>query len=94
MERAGYERLFAEHSIPIDARDASALVLFPEMDSMTDVPEITTSCWNTLGRSPDSVMCACYERLFAEHSIPIDARDASAKEHRTNRGPDVIALSK
>jgi predicted phosphodiesterase len=57
-ERAGYERLFAEHSIPIDARDASALVLFPEMDSMTDVPEITTSCWNTLGRSPDSVMCA------------------------------------
>jgi hypothetical protein len=41
---ACYERLFAEHSIPIDARDASALVLFPEMDSMTDVPEITTSC--------------------------------------------------
>jgi predicted phosphodiesterase len=57
-ERAGYGRLFAEHSIPIDTQDAGALVLFPEMDSMADVPEITTSCWSMLRKSPDSVMCA------------------------------------
>src|ERR1700746_3933947 len=31
-ERAGFRRLFAEHSIPVDACDPAALVLFPEMD--------------------------------------------------------------
>jgi sulfatase maturation enzyme AslB (radical SAM superfamily) len=57
-QRAGYGRLFAEHSIPIDALDAGALVLFPEMDSTADVPEITTSCWSVLRKLPDQVMCA------------------------------------
>jgi hypothetical protein len=57
-ERAGYGRFFAAHAIPIDADDPGALVLFPEMDATADAPEITTSCWNILGKSPDSVMCA------------------------------------
>lgn len=58
VERAGFARLFAEHAIPLDARDPGALVLFPEMDSGADVPEITTACWDILGKSPDAVMCA------------------------------------
>jgi sulfatase maturation enzyme AslB (radical SAM superfamily)/predicted phosphodiesterase len=57
-ERAGYARLFAQHGIPIDAYDPSALVLFPEMDSRADVPEIGEACWDILGKSPDDVMCA------------------------------------
>ena len=57
-ERAGYQRLFAEHGIAVDAVDASALVLFPEMDAQVDVPEITTACWGILGKSPADVMCA------------------------------------
>jgi uncharacterized Fe-S cluster-containing radical SAM superfamily protein len=57
-ERAGYARFFAQHAIPVDAQDPGALVLFPEMDARTDVPEITTACWDILGKSPDSVMCA------------------------------------
>ena len=28
------------------------------MDASIDVPEITEACWNLLGVSPDSVMCA------------------------------------
>lgn len=28
------------------------------MDATKDVPEISTECWDLLGRSPDSVMCA------------------------------------
>jgi uncharacterized radical SAM superfamily Fe-S cluster-containing enzyme len=57
-ERAGYQRLFKENGIPIDARDAGRLVLFPEMDQSVDVPEITTACWGILGKSPEAVMCA------------------------------------
>jgi uncharacterized Fe-S cluster-containing radical SAM superfamily protein len=56
--RAGYDRLFREYSIPIDAGDPVQLVLFPEMDATKDVPEITTACWGILGVSPDAMMCA------------------------------------
>lgn len=56
--RAGYALLFAENSIPIDARDPAQLVLFPEMDAQADVPEITTACWGILNKRPDDVMCA------------------------------------
>jgi uncharacterized Fe-S cluster-containing radical SAM superfamily protein len=56
--RAGYDRLFREYSIPIDASDPVQLVLFPEMDATKDVPEITTACWGILGVSPDAMMCA------------------------------------
>ena len=56
--RAGYARLFAELGVAVDAASPLALVLFPEMDPTVDVPEITTSCWGILKKSPDSVMCA------------------------------------
>jgi uncharacterized Fe-S cluster-containing radical SAM superfamily protein len=56
--RAGYDRLFREYSLPIDAGDPVQLVLFPEMDATKDVPEITTACWGILGVSPDAMMCA------------------------------------
>ena len=58
VERAGYAALFAEHAIGIDAYDPSQLILFPEMDSRADVPEITTKCWGILGKSPSDVMCS------------------------------------
>jgi hypothetical protein len=56
--RAGFARLFAAHGIGIDAADPVALMLFPEMDARSDVPEITTACWGILHKSPDSLMCA------------------------------------
>lgn len=57
-ERAGYARLFSEIGAPIDADDPSRLVLFPEMDARIDTPEISEACWDILGKSPASVMCA------------------------------------
>ena len=54
--RAGYAKLFARHGWPIDA-GSDQLTLFPEMDGHDDVPEITTACWQILGKSPDSLMC-------------------------------------
>ena len=57
-ERAGYARLFATHAIPVDAHDADALVLFPEMDARADVPEITEAAWGAVAKSPADLMCA------------------------------------
>jgi uncharacterized Fe-S cluster-containing radical SAM superfamily protein len=56
--RAGYAQVFAAHGFAIDAFDPGATVLFPEMDAAVDVPEITTACWDILGKAPESVMCA------------------------------------
>ena len=56
--RAGYARLLATLSVPVDAFDPVRLMLFPEMDATRDVPEITTGCWSILHKSSDSVMCA------------------------------------
>ena len=56
--RAGYARLFAARGIAVDADDPVRMMIFPEMDTARDVPEITTACWGILRKSPDSVMCA------------------------------------
>jgi len=56
--RAGYARLIAERGWPIDPADPHALVLLPEMDEGAEVPEITTACWDILGRTPDDIVCA------------------------------------
>ncbi|MEP1767418.1 MAG: radical SAM protein [Sulfitobacter sp.] len=56
--RAGYAEFFAEHCFKIDAQDPAMTVLFPEMDESVEVPEITTSCWGILDKSPDAIMCA------------------------------------
>jgi hypothetical protein len=56
--RSGYALLFARHSIAIDANDPTRLILFPEMDARVDIPEITSRCWDILGKSPADVMCS------------------------------------
>ncbi len=56
--REGYRALFAREGFAIDADDPAQTVLFPEMDESVEVPEITTACWDILGKSPDDVMCA------------------------------------
>jgi uncharacterized Fe-S cluster-containing radical SAM superfamily protein len=56
--RQGFAALFAEIGVDIDVDDPVALMVFPEMDAASDVPEITEACWGILGKSPESVMCA------------------------------------
>ena len=68
--RAGYARLFADHVIPIDADDPVRLVLFPEMDAALDVPEITETCWDILGVSPDAMMCATSRMVIKRKDTP------------------------
>ena len=56
--RTGYGAMFTDIGLTIDSNDPVDLVLFPEMDEMADVPEITTACWNILDVSPEAMMCA------------------------------------
>lgn len=56
--RAGYQELFGQNSLPIDAHDLKSLVLFPEMGEVFDPPEITTECWDILKVDPNDMMCA------------------------------------
>lgn len=56
--RDGFARLFETEGFDIDASNPGTTVLFPEMDMTAEVPEITTACWDILGKAPTSVMCA------------------------------------
>ncbi len=49
-ERSGYKRLIDEHGWAIDPADPKSLVLLPEMDGRDDIPEISTACWDILGK--------------------------------------------
>lgn len=71
--RICFRELFSILDLAIDAQDPTQLVLFPEMRDDADVPEITERCWDILGKSPDSVMCASsrmvVKRKGAEHPV-------------------------
>jgi MoaA/NifB/PqqE/SkfB family radical SAM enzyme len=56
--RDGFERLCKREEISVDSYDPSQLILFPEMNEMLDVPEITDTCWSLLNVDPDQMMCA------------------------------------
>lgn len=64
--RRGYAGMLGEQQIRLDADCTDDLVLFPEMDSNADVPEITTACWGILNKSPNDVMCAT-SRMVVKH---------------------------
>ena len=57
-ERNGYGELINAQNWSIDAQNHEQLILFPEMDEKTDVPEITDACWGILNVRPDAMMCA------------------------------------
>ena len=79
--RDGYGRLFADLGIPVDAQDPVRLMLFPEMDPMKDVPEITTACWGILHKTPDSVMCASARMVVKRRGADSPTVQARSEEH-------------
>jgi sulfatase maturation enzyme AslB (radical SAM superfamily) len=64
--RAGFADLFAQHGLPIDVHDPQSFMMFPEMDADADIAEISTGCWDILGKSPDAMMCAT-SRMVVKH---------------------------
>jgi molybdenum cofactor biosynthesis enzyme MoaA len=57
----GHEKMLIDNGIKLNLKDK--IVVFPEMKSNKDVPEITTACWDILNVSPDNQMCAS-ERMI------------------------------
>ena len=58
LSRSNYAALIKRHGWAINPDNPKEIVLFPEMDEMVDVPEITTACWGILGVSPNDIMCS------------------------------------
>ncbi|WAC23509.1 radical SAM protein [Blastomonas sp. SL216] len=64
--RAGFAALFQDLDLNIDTSDPQQFVMFPEMDAHADIAEISTGCWDILGKSPDAMMCAT-SRMVVKH---------------------------
>lgn len=56
--RHAYGTLAANLGLTLNPESAKDLVLFPEMVEGDSPPEISTACWQILGRDPDDIMCA------------------------------------
>ncbi len=56
--REGYAAMIATRGWRIDPANPRQLMLLPEMDGSSEVPEITTRCWDLLNRRPAEMMCA------------------------------------
>lgn len=61
--RDGFAAFLATLNAQIDPYAPEDLILFPEMDETSDIPEITTECWDILKVSPDAMMCATSRML-------------------------------
>lgn len=59
----GHQQLLDKYEINIDL--ASKLVIFPEMNSKKNLPEITTKCWSILNIGPEDQMCSS-ERMIVK----------------------------
>lgn len=68
--RAGFKALFADLGADIPADDPARLVIFPEMDTGGDPPEITTACWDILSMDPAEVMCASSRMVVKRKGAP------------------------
>lgn len=60
----GFQNLLKENGIELDL-GPDTLVIFPEMDSGKDVPEITTQCFDILNVKPENQMCSS-ERMVVK----------------------------
>jgi Radical SAM superfamily len=68
--RAGFAALFQAHGLSLDASNPADLIFFPEMDEAAPVPEITTACWDVLGRNPRQIMCASARMIVKRKGAP------------------------
>ena len=56
--RNNFNQFIDKYHLKLDAKSKQQLVTFVEMDKKVDTPEITTACWNILGKDPDNIMCS------------------------------------
>ncbi len=68
--REGYAALIRARGWAFAADDPHQLVLFPELDAMADVPEISAACWGILGVDPAAIMCATSRMVVKRKGEP------------------------
>ena len=56
--RDNFNQFIDKYNLKLDAKSGQQLVTFTEMDEKLDTPEITTACWNILGKNPEDIMCS------------------------------------
>ena len=56
--RDNFNQFINNYNLKLNAKSEHQLVTFAEIDEKADTPEITTACWNILGKNPDNVMCS------------------------------------
>ena len=61
----GYRQLLDRFELNLDVLNGNNIVIFPEMSTSKDVPEITTSCWDILDVHPHQQMCSS-ERMVVK----------------------------
>lgn len=62
---SGYQHVLDEYRIDVQVAGGENIVIFPEMSTEKDVPEITTACWDILNVHPHQQMCAS-ERMVVK----------------------------
>lgn len=69
----GYQSILDEYEVGITVIGGENIVIFPEMTTDQDVPEITTDCWDILNIKAEHQMCAT-ERMVVKRKgtdIPV-----------------------
>ena len=65
-----YHLLLSLWGITLNLDNPKDFILFPEMDLQKDVPEITSACWNILGKSPKDIMCSSSRMVVKRKKAP------------------------
>ena len=68
--RDNFNLFIDKYNLKLDAKSKEQLVTFAEMDEKVDTPEITTACWNLLGKKPDDIMCSSSRMVVKKKTSP------------------------
>ena len=66
--RDNFNQFIDKYNLKLDSKSGQQLVTFTEMDEKVDTPEITTDCWNILGKNPDDIMCS-WSRMVVKKKV-------------------------
>ena len=68
--RDNFNLFIDKYNLKLNAKSKEQLVTFAEMDEKVDTPEITTACWNLLGKNPNDMMCSSSRMVVKKKTSP------------------------
>ena len=95
--RNGFNKLFKENQLKINAFDKSQLTVFPIMNSNNNATEITQDCWKILNKNPNNIMCS-NSRMIVKRKNEIDTKVLSCtlitKDKEFELGKNLVSSEK